>query len=451
MKIQIPEKVNRILDVLNNYNYEGYIVGGCVRDSILGREPNDWDICTNCKPERMLEIFDGFKVVPTGLKHGTVTIVIEKEHFEVTTFRIDKDYNDGRRPDKVEFTRDLREDLKRRDFTINAMAYGRREGLIDYYGGMDDISSKKVRCVGEPSQRFSEDYLRMLRAVRFSTQLGYELEPKTFNGIGELSNNIVYISKERIREELNKILLSNEPSKGFRLLLETGLLGHIIPEMVQCINFEQRNPHHDKDVFNHIMSVLDNTKKDLVLRLAALLHDIAKPSCFSIDEEGVGHFYSHHMKGMDMAEEILKGLKYDNQTIDLVKVLVKEHMSKFHELTPRIVKRLINRVGVDNIERLFELQRADIKGSSEPHDFSSIEEVKELYMKIINEKQPLSVKDLEINGRDLMQIGIPQGKEIGIILEKLLEKVLDNPEINKKGLLMDEVKGILLEKGRNEC
>ncbi len=448
MKIQIPEKVNRILDVLNSYNYVGYIVGGCVRDSILRREPNDWDICTNCKPEKMIEIFDGFKVIPTGLKHGTVTIVIDNEHFEITTFRIDKDYHDGRRPDKVEFTRDLKEDLKRRDFTINAMAYGRREGLIDHYDGIDDIASKKIRCVGEPNQRFSEDYLRMLRAVRFSTQLSYELDMETFKAIKELSNNIEYISKERIREEVNKILLSEEPSKGIRLLFETGLLEHIMPEMLQCIDFDQRNPHHDKDVFNHIMSVLDNTKKDLVLRLAALLHDIAKPWCFSIDEDGVGHFYSHHMKGRDMTEDILRRLKYDNQTIELVKVLVKEHMSKFNQITPRIVKRLINRVGADNIERLFELQRADIKGSNKPHDFSSIKEVKELYVKIINEKQPLSVKDLEINGRDLMEMGIPQGKEIGRVLERLLERVFDNPEISKKDLLIDEVKGILVEKER---
>ncbi|WP_432408819.1 CCA tRNA nucleotidyltransferase [Wukongibacter sp. M2B1] len=451
MKIQIPRRVNRILDVLKNHNHEGYIVGGCVRDSILGREPNDWDICTNCRPERMLEIFNVFKVIPTGLKHGTVTIVIENEHFEVTTFRIDKDYNDGRRPDRVEFTGDLREDLKRRDFTINAMAYGRSEGLIDYYGGVDDIAIKKIRCVGEPRQRFSEDYLRMLRAVRFSNQLGYELESNTFKAIEELSNNIVHISKERIREELNKILLSDKPSTGFMLLLETGLLQYIVPEMLRCVNFDQRNPHHHKDVFNHTMIVLDNTEKDLVLRLAALLHDIAKPLCFSIDDEGVGHFYSHHIKGMDMSEEILKGLKYDNQTINLVKALVKEHMSKFNELTPKIVKRLINRVGPDNMERLFKLQRADVKGSNEPHDFSGIEKIEELYVKIINEKQPLSVKDLEVNGRDLMNLGIPQGKEIGRMLEKLLERVLDNPETNRRALLINEVKDILLEKERKKC
>jgi len=445
IKIEIPEKVNRILNRLNCYGYEGYIVGGCVRDSILGREPNDWDICTNCTPEKMLEIFKGFKVIPTGLKHGTLTVVIDNEHFEVTTFRIDKDYNDGRHPDKVEFTSDLKEDLKRRDFTINAMAYGCNKGLIDFYGGIEDIKNKRIKCVGDPSQRFNEDYLRMLRAVRFSAQLSYNLDMSAFRTIIELSYNIVDISKERIREEINKILLTEEPSKGFRLLYDTGLLKHIIPELVKCVKFEQRNPHHDKDVFEHIMGVLDNTKKDLVLRLAALFHDIAKPQCFSVDENNVGHFYNHHIIGMDITKDILKRLKYDNRTIELVKALVKEHMSKYNGVTPRIIKRLINRVGVDNIERLFELQIADIRDSKKSYDISSIEEAKEMTMIIINERQPLTVKDLEIDGRDLMRLGIPQGKIIGIVLDKLLEKVLDDIDMNKRDLLLTEAKTIMLK------
>lgn len=445
MKIQIPKKVNRILNILNSHEYEGYVVGGCVRDAVLGREPNDWDICTNCKPEKMLEIFSCFKVIPTGLKHGTVTVVIDDEHFEITTYRIEEGYTDGRHPEKVEFTNSLKEDLKRRDFTINAMAYDREEGLVDYFNGIDDIDNKKIRSVGEPIKRFGEDYLRMLRAIRFSTQLKYDLDIETFQAIRNLSKNIVNISKERVREEINKTLLAEKPSRGFRLLHETGLLKHIIPELEKCVKFHQRNPHHDKDVFDHIMGVLDNTKKDLVLRLAALMHDIAKPLCFSIDENDIGHFYRHHMMGMDITESILKRLKYDNKTIESVKILVKEHMPKYDKVTPRVIKRLINRVGVENIERLFELQTADIMGSKEPHDFNAIEKAKELYFKIINENQPLSVKDLDINGYDLIQIGIPKGKEMGVILNKLLDKVLDNPELNEKKLLLNEAKLITVK------
>jgi tRNA nucleotidyltransferase (CCA-adding enzyme) len=280
----------------------------------------------------------------------------------------------------------------------------------------------------------------MLRGVRFSAQLGYTLELDTFQGIRKLSKNIVNISKERIREELNKILLADEPSKGFRGLYESELLQYIIPELQECIKFEQRNPYHDQDVFEHIMSVVDHTEKDLVLRLAAMLHDIGKPVCFSLDENQVGHFYDHHMKGMDMAYDILKRLKYDNKTIELVKILVKEHMCRYDKVTPRTVKRLINRVGVDNIERLFKLQIADVLASKGPHRFDSIEKVKNLYKEIMEKEQPFNVKDLAINGRDLMNLGIEPGKKIGEILNSLLDKVLDHPELNTKELLIEEVK-----------
>ncbi len=440
MKIQIPDKANKILEILNLHNYDGYVVGGCVRDSILGRKPRDWDICTNCRPEKMMEIFKSFKVIPTGLKHGTLTVVIDEEQFEITTYRIEEAYTDGRHPEKVEFTNNLREDLKRRDFTINAIAYNPKDGLVDCFNGIDDISNKIIRCVGNPIERFGEDYLRMLRAVRFSGQLKYKLHSETFLAVKRLSNNIIKISKERIREELNKILLTEKPSDGIRLLNDTGLLKYIMPELEKCVNFKQMNPHHDKDVFEHTMYVLDNTGEDLVIRLSALMHDIAKPLCFSIDEKEIGHFYSHHMKGMDIAEDILRRLKYDNKTIEAVKILVKEHMARYDKVNPRIIKRLINRVGLENIERLFELQMADIIGGKAPHDFSSIEKAKELYLKIITENQPLSVKDLEINGYDLIKIGIPKGKEIGIILNALLDEVLENPELNKKEVLISEAK-----------
>lgn len=436
MQIQIPSDVHKILDILNINGYEGYIVGGCVRDSILNRKPNDWDICTNCTPEKMLDIFNIFKVIPTGLKHGTVTVVINNENYEVTTYRIDGEYSDGRHPAKVMFTNQLKEDLKRRDFTINAMAYNDKMGLIDYYEGLQDIYNKTIRCVGNPVKRFSEDYLRMLRAVRFSTQLEYKLEDYTFRAIQELSKSIIDISVERIREELNKILTADIPSNGLKLLNTTSLLKYIMPELEVCVGFNQYNPHHDKDVFNHILSVVDNTENDLILRLSALFHDIGKPKTFSLDKDGVGHFYNHNVKSAYITKKVMKRLKYDNKSINQVSILVKEHMSRYNNLSDKAIKRLINRVGSNNIDKLFNLQIADTKGSTKRHNIDDVIELKRQVERILNEKQPLSKKDLKITGHDLIELGVPEGKQIGEILSKLLEIVLENPELNKKDILI---------------
>lgn len=439
MKIQMPQEVHRILDILSFYGYDGYIVGGCVRDSILNKIPNDWDICTNCTPEKMLEAFSCFKVIPTGLKHGTLTVVINEENYEVTTYRIDGEYTDGRHPEEVEFTNNLKEDLKRRDFTINAMAYNNKEGLIDYYDGIADIFNEKIRCVGDPSERFSEDYLRMLRAIRFSAQLGYSLDVETLKEIKKLSKNVIDISEERIREELNKILMTDMPSRGLKLLSSADLLKYIIPELEMCVGFQQHNPNHDKDVFSHILSVVDNTEKDLILRLAALFHDIGKPETFSLDEDGIGHFYKHHLKSSDIAEEVMKRLKYDNKSIEQVIILVREHMSRYEKLRVKNTKKFINRVGTDNIERLFKLQIADINGSTKRDGVSNIFELKNEVERILNEKQPLSIKDLEINGHDLIQLGIPQGKQVGTVLNELMEIILENPELNRRDILTEIV------------
>lgn len=440
MNIQIPSDVHKILDILDINGYEGFIVGGCVRDSILNKKPNDWDICTNCTPESMLDIFSVFTVIPTGLKHGTVTVVINGENYEVTTYRVDGEYTDGRHPKQVKFTNQLKEDLKRRDFTINAMAYNDKEGLIDYYEGIEDISNKTIRCVGNPFIRFSEDYLRMLRAVRFSAQLGYKLDEDTSQAIKELSKNIVGISAERIREELNKILTSDIPSEGIRLLQSIGLLKHILPELEFCVGFNQHSPHHDKDVFNHILAVVDNTENNLILRLSALFHDIGKPGTFSIDKENMGHFYKHDVKGAKTAKKVMKRLKYDNNTIDKVVVLVKEHMSRYNNLSDKAVKRLINRVGEENINNLFKLQISDTKGSTKRHSIDDILDLKSKVEIILNEKQPLYIKDLEITGLNLIELGLPEGKKIGKVLKKLLELVLENPELNKKEILIEKAK-----------
>ncbi|WIF94242.1 CCA tRNA nucleotidyltransferase [Caminicella sporogenes] len=438
MKIKIPEEVEKILNTLYKNGFQGYVVGGCVRDTLLGRVPNDWDIATNAKPNQMLNIFKDYKVVPTGIKHGTVTIIVNNKQFEVTTYRIEGKYSDNRRPDKVEFTDDLEKDLSRRDFTINAMAYNYEKGLIDPYNGFSDLLDKKVKCVGNPDKKFEEDALRMIRAVRFSSQLDFEIDEAVTMSIVKNSKFVRNISKERIKTELNKILLSNVPSNGIKTLVDTDLIDYIIPEIREIVGFEQYSPYHDKDVFYHTMTTLDNTESDLILRLSALLHDIAKPRCFTIDKYNIGHFYNHCVVGAEMAEEILKKLKYDKKTISSVKMLIKNHMLRLNEITAKTVKRLINKMGTENVERLFKLQIADVKGSKYPHDFSNIEKAVDLYKKILSEKEPLTLKDLDIDGYDLIEIGIPRGREMGIILKKLLEKVFENPEMNKKKLLIQE-------------
>lgn len=434
MVIRLPQEVEYIIDTLNKNGFEAYIVGGCVRDSLLARSPQDWDITTNAIPEKIIDIFD--HTVPTGLQHGTVTVVLNKDNYEVTTYRIDGEYLDNRRPDKVIFTSSIEEDLSRRDLTINAMAYNYSEGLIDPYNGKEDLAQRLIKSVGEPDLRFNEDALRMLRVIRFSGQLNFHIDNNTFNSIIANHKLIKNVSMERIRDELCKLLLSSKPSEGIRDLHKSKLLTYVLPELVSCIGFEQYNPYHDKDVFEHIMSVLDHTPESLPVRLAALLHDIAKPQCFTKDEMGIGHFYMHHLKSADMGEDILKRLRFDNGTIKKVSILIKEHMSGYDLHRKVTIKKFINRVGVENLEDLFSLQRADILGHKEPHDLISIEEIKEVVDKILKEKQPLSVKDLAITGSDLIKLGYSPGKELGSALNELLDIVLLTPESNNKEQLL---------------
>ena len=303
-----------------------YIVGGSVRDFKIGiSEPKDYDITTNALPEEIIKIFD--KTIPTGIQHGTVTVMINGQGYEVTTYRIDGEYLDNRRPEGVTFVSNLKEDLARRDFTINALAFNEENGLIDYFGGIEDLNSKIIRAVGEPNKRFQEDALRMLRAIRFAARLDFHIEEKTLNGIKTNCNLILNVSNERIRDELCKILISDNPSKALRLLEETKILALILPELQAAVGFNQQNPHHDKDIFEHILAVVENCPAKLNLRVAGLLHDIAKPQCFTIDKEGIGHFYGHDRKGAVLSEQILRRLKFDNESISKISTLVKEHMN----------------------------------------------------------------------------------------------------------------------------
>ena len=437
--MEIPNAVEYILMHLEFNGYKAYLVGGSTRDIFNYKSPKDYDICTDATPKQVKSLFA--KSYDTGLKHGTVTIVLKDEHYEVTTMRKEGAYKDNRSPEEVFFTDSLKEDVARRDFTINSIAIDVNRNVYDYFGGLKDIENKIIRCVGKAEDRFNEDALRLIRCIRFSCQHNFTIEENTFQAIIKNAYLIQMISKERIRDELCKILMSDNPSKGIRLLQETGLLQYIIPELCDCVGFEQHNIHHDKDVYEHTLVVLDNTPKILNVRLSALLHDIAKPKCFTLDDNEIGHFYYHHIEGKKVAEEILSRLKFDNKTISDVKILVREHMFNFSEkgkIKTSIIKKFINRVGINNLENLFCLRIADIKGSKNK-DQSKIDNVMfliEQCHRIISEKQPLTVKDLAINGRDLMGIGIKQGVKMGQILNSLLEKVLENPELNNKEILL---------------
>ena len=428
--MEIPQTVEYVLMHLEVNGFKGYLVGGSVRNIFNYKSPKDYDITTDATPEQVKSLFA--KSYDTGLKHGTVTVVLNGEHFEITTMRKDGEYKDNRNPEEVFYTNDLMDDLARRDFTINSIAIDINRNVYDYHNGLKDIEHGIIRAVGNANMRFEEDALRLMRAIRFSSQYNFIIEGDTFLAIKNNAYLIQMISKERIRDELCKILMNDSPSKGIRLLYYSGLLQYIIPELCVCFGFQQYNPNHDKDVFHHIMAVLDATPKTLNIRLGALLHDIAKPCCFSLDENGIGHFYKHHIIGADMTEEILKRLKFDNSTIYGVTILVKEHMSRYDKLRIANTKKFINRVGIENLNDLFELQIADIKGSKykKQEDVDNIMKLSDECFRILNEKQPLTVKDLEINGDDLIFLGFKQCKEIGVMLNWLLELVLINPDLN---------------------
>lgn len=436
MKIELPQNVEYIIDSLQKNNFSAYAVGGCIRDAIMKRTPKDWDITTSALPENIIEIFE--HTIPTGIKHGTITVLINETPYEITTFRIDGEYSDHRHPDKVIFASSLYEDLSRRDFTINSMAYNNEHDLQDPFNGKEDLNNKIICCVGNPDIRFKEDALRMLRAVRFSSELNFKIDNKTKNSIKKNRFLIKNISMERIRDEISKILLSSKPSIGFKMLKETGLLEIVLPELYICIDFNQHNPHHHKDIFEHTMLVLDNTPNNLIVRLSALLHDIGKPKCFSLDKNGIGHFYMHNMEGAKISQEILSRLKFDNKTIKLIYILIKEHLVNRNKLTIPGVKRLVTRVGINNVNYLLDLQIADIKGHSLPHDFSPVNNLKISVNDILSKKEPISLNDLNIDGNDLINIGYKKGTIIGKTLNELLELVLNHPELNKKDILISK-------------
>lgn len=443
MKIHYPNDVKYIIQKLKDNGFEGFLVGGCVRDSLLCTTPKDFDITTNALPEEIISIFP--KTIPTGLKHGTITVIINKTHYEVTTYRVDGEYIDSRHPETVNFVSSLKDDLARRDFTINALAYNEDDGLQDFFNGEGDLSLKLIKAVGDPDKRFKEDALRMLRAIRFSCSLNFEIDKCTLTAIS--SNNLLIsnISAERIRDELCKILISQNPSKGLRLLHSTGILEIILPELAATVDFDQKTPYHNKDVFEHTLAVVEKVPCELTLRLAALFHDISKPECFFIGNDGNGHFYNHQIVGMKLTESILKRLCFDNNTISKVSILIKEHMNILFNPSSSAIKRLINRVGKDLIFDLYSLQKADILSTAPP--FNSLDALDYMANKtneILLCNEPLDKTSLEVNGKILMdKLSLKPGKLIGEIIDYLMNMVIEDSSLNNKETLISLAKEYL--------
>ena len=438
MKILLPEKVNRIIHTIQAAGFEAYAVGGCVRDSILGRVPDDWDITTSAKPEDIKKLFK--RTIDTGIEHGTVTVMLDKEGFEVTTYRIDGEYEDSRHPKEVTFTSNLREDLRRRDFTINAMAYNDEVGLVDIFEGISDIEKKVIRCVGDAKERFTEDALRMMRAVRFSAQLGYAIDEGTKAAIKELAPTLKKISAERIQVELVKLVISDNPDY-LRIAYETGITAVVLPEFDLCMNTEQKNPHHMYSVGEHTLWSMKYIEKDKVLRLAMLFHDTGKPKVITTDEKGVHHFHGHNEISSEITKTVLRRLRFDNDTLHKVERLVFYHDYR-PALTDKSIRRFVAKIGKELFPMYLLVQRADVLAQSDykrEQKLQNIEMVGQIFEGILEREECLSLKDLAITGKDLIDLGIKPGKEIGEILNTLLEMVIENPKLNKKEILLNNI------------
>ena len=439
--VELPSEVRIILDTLNKAGHEGYIVGGCVRDALMGRIPDDWDITTSATPDVVKGIFP--KTYDTGLKHGTITVRINSNSYEITTYRVESDYKDYRRPSSVEFVGDIALDLGRRDFTMNAIAYHPNEGFIDPYHGMEDISKGIIRSVRDPQERFTEDALRILRGVRFSAQLGFEIEEETLAAMLKCAHLLGYISMERIREEMMKILLSDRPEKLIDMY-KWDLLPYVLPELIPCFETPQNHPHHSYNVGIHTIKAVQQMPKEPVIRLAMLLHDIGKPPTHTRDQAGVDHFYGHVPLGEKMSKEILRRLRFDNETIRKVTTLVEYH--DFHiekVLTRNSIKKVLCQIGEELFEKLLIIQEADARAQNplklEPK-LQVLDETRVIYKEIIASQECYTIKDLAIDGKDIASLGIKPGKQVGQLLQKALEYVIRYPDRNNKQQLLEMIK-----------
>ena len=436
MTIYIPRDVQNIIDRLEASGHSAYIVGGCVRDAIMGRTPHDYDICTSALPDEVLSIFSDRKVIETGLKHGTVTVQGDSDYYEVTTYRIDGEYTDSRHPDEVRFVDDVVEDLSRRDFTINAMAYNERTGLMDPFHGYDDIQNGLIRCVGNPINRFNEDALRIMRAVRFAATCGFTIHHDTHEAMLSLRHLLAQVSEERKTSEFCKMLIYANVDL---LMSYRDVFATFIPELQQTFDFEQNNPHHIYDVYEHIVHSVVKAPRDLHIRLALMFHDIAKPNTYVEDEAGVGHFYGHASDSAEISKEIMKRMRMDNDTIAIVSELIASHdMATSTSL--KTIRRMISKIGEDQARRLIAVMRADKLAQSENADTLKNLEVLDIMESNIDvvkaNNECFTLKNLAINGHDIIGLGVKDGKLIGRTLNDLLDVVLAEPEKNAKDILI---------------
>lgn len=435
MTLTLPRYVADALEKLNNRGFEAYVVGGCVRDTLLGREPNDWDITTDALPKQIIEVFSDHRVIPTGIQHGTVTVLADDIPLEITTYRIDGEYRDNRHPNSVTFTPNLREDLQRRDFTINALAYHPKTGIVDHFSGLADLDNRQIVCVGDPEKRFTEDALRILRALRFSAQFGFSIEKMTAKAIHRLAPLLRRIAVERAQNELVKLLCGEYVREV--MLSFSDVIGVILPEIVPTIGLEQANPYHFLSVYEHTIETIAAIEPKPTLRLTMLFHDSGKPACYTRDENGIDHFTGHAAVSAAIAEQAMSRLRFDRATIDTVKKLILHHDD---DLLPADypLKRVFNRMGSELALDLVEIQKADVRGQH-PDKLDRIESLDGIAARmreLIEENACFSLKDLAVNGNDLSAIGYSSDRRLGDMLNTLLEQVMSGKLPNERATLL---------------
>lgn len=445
MTMDMPKNVDIAINLLQSAGFEAYAVGGCVRDSLLGKTPNDWDITTSAKPEDMKSVFADFHCIDTGIKHGTVTVVIDGEPLEITTFRLDGEYEDNRHPKSVTFTSNLRADLGRRDFTVNAMAYSKKTGTVDLFGGQNDLKNKIIRCVGDPDRRFNEDALRILRALRFASALDFEIEEKTAQSLLKNRALLGNISEERIAKELLKLVCG----KGAKRILTdfAPVLFEILPELQPMYKNSHDNPHHCYDIYEHTLIAVESIDPEPTLRFAMLLHDCGKPAVKKFDENGVAHFYGHQRISAEISAQILVRLKVSNKFRDEILFLVSNHDRwELYENTEKM-PRYLSKFGLDGVLKLLKVMRADVLAQSPEYRYrlDQIADAEETAKNLAAQKPCLSLRELQINGRTLMDIGIPQGRKLGAVLAQLLDEVIDGVTKNTQEALTTRAKEIYRE------
>lgn len=435
--IRLPDKVALLISMLENCGHEAFAVGGCVRDSLLGRSPNDWDICTDATPTQMKRCFHTMRTIETGIKHGTLTVLADHEPFEITTYRIDGTYTDGRRPDQVQFTSDIEADLSRRDFTINAMAYNKTSGLIDPFEGARDLKLGMIRCVGTAEKRFEEDALRIMRGLRFASQLGFIIEEKTANALYICRHLLSYISAERIRVEFDKLLCGSAAAEV--LATHREIIAQVIPEIRPMFDLDQQNQFHVYSVWDHTLHAVSHIKNTSELKLCAFFHDIGKPPRMTVDERGCGHFYKHELDSERLTDTIMSRLKYDNRTKETVTTIVRNHGIVFRPSLKQ-ARRLLGKLGEEKLRLLIEMEFADVKSQNPVYTkerVTNIQAFQEKVDEVLEAEQCFSLRDLELSGKDLLEMGIPQGPAIGKILGNLLDMVIEEELPNEKAALIE--------------